>query len=146
VRLPPGWNSPLVVLLIGLFAAMLLEAIIALPLRQALERTPEIIRWGVTVLVAAAGGWAGARYYTSTMRHPTVATVALTVFPVLLAFRLLADRIAELPSPFGFIVAAALAAGCGYYLYLRSHPRFRTWMGLLFGFLVFVNLYSGSGA
>ncbi|AFZ66736.1 hypothetical protein [Deinococcus peraridilitoris] len=137
--------APLVILLIGLLIATILEAVIALPLRRLLATWPEALRWVFTLAFAALAAWTGGRHYFTVFRRPVLSMVVLVTLPILLAFRLLADRVAELPSPFGLVVAAVLGLLAGGAVWqLGRASNFRPWLAALFGALVFVNLFYGA--
>lgn len=137
-------NTPWVLLLIGLLIATVLEALVSAPLRALLLSWAPAARWLVTLAFVAFALWVGARYYLPTLRRPQLGQVVLVVFVILLAFRLLAERIGELPTPYAALAAGLVGALAGTAIWrLGRFSTFRTWLAPLFGILVFINLLYG---
>jgi hypothetical protein len=139
----PRGQSPFILLLIGLFVALIAESILGQVAVRLLLDQPLVVRWIVTLgVVAGAVALAVRTRWLTGAANLSLQQLVPTTIVVLLALRLLEGRVQELGDPWRLVMALAVGAAIGAALWRAPGPRaVRQWIAPLFGVVMFATLY-----
>lgn len=137
-------GNPMMTSLLVLLVVLVVESLLLAVTRPLLFRMPELARWGVTFILL------GVSFYTAwqtrwlrPVPRPNWWRFGAVTLLVLFTVQTLGDRVRELPSPYGWLLALLLALGVGYLLW-RNFARLgqaRAWLAGLAAVAVFITLY-----